>query len=239
MKTKSNRRGRRQRGYRGLLWVLAAGLLLFGLIAQQNILLGTSSRHALLMDARTGQVLARKRSGEEAAPASLTKMMTVLLATEALPDPVKENRSNCPFLTENHCAIHDAEPLVCALYPLAQEISREGQVSYFLQPTGCGGQVIEARVQDYLSRYDVPAREALDVRWALTCMELEDEVERLEAVLSPVLLRRAQAKLWQALYYHYDYAQPWLPQLEANLHGLKADWAKLTAYQQKQNMQSK
>ena len=38
------------------------------------------------MDARTGQVLARKRSGEEAAPASLTKMMTVLLATEALPD---------------------------------------------------------------------------------------------------------------------------------------------------------
>ena len=86
MKTKSNRRGRRQRGYRGLLWVLAAGLLLFGLIAQQNILLGTSSRHALLMDARTGQVLARKRSDEEAAPASLTKMMTVLLATEALPD---------------------------------------------------------------------------------------------------------------------------------------------------------
>ena len=86
MKTKSNRRGRRQRGYRGLLWVLAAGLLLFGLIAQQNILLGTSSRHALLMDARTGQVLARKRSGAEAAPASLTKMMTVLLATEALPD---------------------------------------------------------------------------------------------------------------------------------------------------------
>lgn len=86
MKRKSNRRGRRQRGYRGLLWVLAAGLLLFGLIAQQNILLGTSSRHALLMDARTGQVLARKRSGEEAAPASLTKMMTVLLATEALPD---------------------------------------------------------------------------------------------------------------------------------------------------------
>ena len=85
MKTKSNRRGRRQRGYRGLLWVLAAGLLLFGLIAQQNILLGTSSRHALLMDARTGQVLARKRSGEEAAPASLTKMMTVLLAAEAKP----------------------------------------------------------------------------------------------------------------------------------------------------------
>ena len=80
--------------------------------------------------------------------------------------PVKENRNNCPFLTGDHCAIHDAEPLVCALYPLAQEISRKGQVSYFLQPTGCGGQVIEARVEDHLARYDVPAREQTDVRWA-------------------------------------------------------------------------
>ena len=48
--------------------------------------------------------------------------------------PVKEERGNCPFLTGNHCAIHDAEPLVCALYPLAQEITKDGQVSYFLQP---------------------------------------------------------------------------------------------------------
>lgn len=60
--------------------------------------------------------------------------------------PLKEERGNCPFLTGNHCAIHDAEPLVCALYPLAQEITKEGQVSYFLQPTQCGGQVIAARV---------------------------------------------------------------------------------------------
>ena len=95
--------------------------------------------------------------------------------------PVKEERGNCPFLTGNHCAIHDAEPLVCALYPLAQEITKEGQVSYFLQPTQCGGQVIAARVGDYLARYDVPAREATDVRWAQVCMELEDTVERLAA----------------------------------------------------------
>ena len=80
--------------------------------------------------------------------------------------PLKEERGNCPFLTGNHCAIHDAEPLVCALYPLAQEITKDGQVSYFLQPTQCGGQVIAARVGDYLARYDVPAREATDVRWA-------------------------------------------------------------------------
>ena len=153
--------------------------------------------------------------------------------------PVKENRNNCPFLTENHCAIHEAEPLVCALYPLAQEISRAGEVHYFLQPTGCGGQVIEAKVQDYLARYDVPAREAIDVRWAQTCMALEDTVEQLEAVLSPVLVRRMQAKLWQALYFGYDYAQDYLPQLEVNLQTLDMELHKLTEYQKKRNNSSK
>lgn len=153
--------------------------------------------------------------------------------------PVKENRNNCPFLTGNHCAIHDAEPLVCALYPLAQEISREGQVSYFLQPTGCGGQVIEARVEDYLARYAVPAREQTDVRWAQTCMELEDVVEQAEAQLSPVLVRRMQAKLWQALYFGYDPAQPFLPQLERNLKWFRGEMGKLTDYQKKRGKESK
>ena len=153
--------------------------------------------------------------------------------------PVKENRNTCPFLTGNHCAIHDAEPLVCALYPLAQEISREGQVSYFLQPTGCGGQVIEARVEDYLARYAVPAREQTDVRWAQTCMELEDVVEQAEAQLSPVLVRRMQAKLWQALYFGYDPAQPFLPQLERNLKWFRGEMGKLTDYQKKRGKASK
>lgn len=52
---------------------------------------------------------------------------------------MKENRNNCPFLTENHCAIHEAEPLVCALYPLAQEISRAGEVHYFCSPPAAAG----------------------------------------------------------------------------------------------------
>lgn len=146
--------------------------------------------------------------------------------------PVRENRNNCPFLTENHCAIHDAEPLVCALYPLAQEISREGEVAYFLQPTSCGGQKIEARVEDYLLRYDVPARERTDARWAVACMELEDTVEMLEGQLGPVLMRRAQDKLWQALYYRYTPEKAFLPQFEENLHWLSEELEKLRRFQQ-------
>lgn len=69
-----------------LLCLLAAALLFLVLALQQNVLLDTSSRHALLMDAQTGQILAKKRANEEVPPASLTKIMTVLLAIEAEQD---------------------------------------------------------------------------------------------------------------------------------------------------------
>ena len=150
--------------------------------------------------------------------------------------PVREEGNNCPFLTDSHCAIHDVEPLVCALYPLAQEITKEGRVSYFLQPTSCGGQVISAKVEDYLAQYDVPARETADVRWAQVCMALEDRVEALEAVFEPVFVRRMQQKLWQALYYRYDFAAPFLPQFEENLRGLDAELEKLSALQGRRNV---
>ena len=81
---KSHRR--RAHGRRILLCLLAVALLFVVLALRQNILLDTTSRHALLMDAQTGQVLAQKRANEKVAPASLTKMMTVLLAIEAQPD---------------------------------------------------------------------------------------------------------------------------------------------------------
>lgn len=95
-----------------------------------------------------------------------------------------------------------------------------------MQPTGCGGRVIEAKVEDYLARYDVPAREKTDVRWAQTCMDLEDVVEPLDAALEPPLRRRMQAKLWQTLYFKFDYEKEFLPQLEENLVWLGAELQK-------------
>ena len=92
--------------------------------------------------------------------------------------------------------------------------------------------MFSAKVEDYLARYDVPARAAVDVCWAQTCMTLEDTVEELNTILSPVLARRLEAKLWQALYYDYEFAQPFLPQLERNLRWLEGECAKLRGYQE-------
>ena len=72
------------------LCILAALLVLLVLFLRQNVLLDTASRHAILLDAQSGQVLAQKRADERTAPASLTKMMTVLLAIEGEPDLDKQ-----------------------------------------------------------------------------------------------------------------------------------------------------
>lgn len=146
--------------------------------------------------------------------------------------PVKEEQNNCPFLTGSRCAVHEARPLVCALYPLGQEISPAGEVRYYFQATQCGGQVYQATLQDYLAGQGIAEREPLDVLWAQSCMKLEQEAEIWEKVLHPVVLRRLQAKIWDALYYRYDLARPWEEQLEENLRWLSAERHRLEKMQE-------
>ncbi len=81
---KHNRNRVRRRYMR--LCLLAVILILLTLLLHQNILLGTASKYEILVNVQTGQVLAKRRANEETAPASLTKIMTVLLAVEAEPE---------------------------------------------------------------------------------------------------------------------------------------------------------
>ena len=112
-----------KRFHRRFRWlcILAALLVLLVLFLRQNVLLDTTSKHAILLDAQSGQILAQKRADERAAPASLTKMMTILLAIEAEPDLDKqvtlpdgifpalqtENASMAGFVPEETVTVQD------------------------------------------------------------------------------------------------------------------------------------
>ena len=146
--------------------------------------------------------------------------------------PVKAEGNNCPFLAGGRCAVHEARPLACALYPLGQEISRAGEVRYYFQNTGCGGSPCEATLADYLAGQGVLAREKSDVLWATSCMDLEEEAPGWEGAMGPVVLRRFQAKLADALYYRYDTARPWSEQFLENLAWLAGQRARLEEMQQ-------
>ena len=144
--------------------------------------------------------------------------------------PLTGEKNNCPFLHSSRCAIHDAEPLVCALYPLGQQIELDGTVSYFAQEIDCGGEVHRAKVADYLACYDIRAREPLDVQWAFTCIRLSKEMKRLEEYLSPAGMKLLSLKIYRALYLAYDWQKPYAEQFEANV---KAITAEIEACQQK------
>ncbi len=136
--------------------------------------------------------------------------------------PRDAHGGDCPFLYENRCAIHDVEPLVCALYPLGQEISLDGTVSYFAQTVHCGGTVYEAKLGDFLQRYDIAAREAFDVQWAFACIRLAKQMQALsraveEGRCTKAQLRAAHKQVFEALYTNYDCAQAYAPQFDANL----------------------
>ncbi len=141
--------------------------------------------------------------------------------------PLKNEKNNCPFLYKSRCAIHDAKPLVCALYPLGQQIDTDGTISYFMQPTDCGGQVIRAKVTDYLALYKIEQREPLDIDWALTCMELAERVQALEQKADPIQIKLLGRKIYRALYLDYNWEQDFAPQFAANKKALFAVLAEL------------
>ena len=88
MKTSPRRRKHRRRAFRRLFWllVLALATLLLLLWPRRVTLDGLNSPHAILLRADSGEVLAEKDADSTIYPASMTKMMTVLLAIEANPD---------------------------------------------------------------------------------------------------------------------------------------------------------
>lgn len=134
--------------------------------------------------------------------------------------PLKNEKNNCPFLYKSQCAIHDAKPLVCALYPLGQQIDPDGTITYFMQPTDCGGQVIRAKVTDYLALYQIERREALDVQWAQTCTRLSEQCIRWSKQATPAQMKMIQQKIYRALYLDYDWNQPYAEQFTVNCQTL-------------------
>lgn len=81
-----HRKHRRRKKFWEKITLLLLVLLFAALWTNQHILVGTSSRNIMLMEAQSGKVIAQRKAKMPCDPASLTKMMTVLLAVEALPD---------------------------------------------------------------------------------------------------------------------------------------------------------
>ena len=137
--------------------------------------------------------------------------------------PVAEERYNCPFLVHGRCSIHEAAPLACALYPLAQQIDTDtGAVCYFLQSADCGDRTVQNRCEEYLQANGVFAREPVDVAWATQCTRLSLRVQQLAPMLPAAQLKFLQQRMFQELYLSPEREQPYLPQFTAAVQRVDA-----------------
>ncbi|SFJ28791.1 D-alanyl-D-alanine carboxypeptidase (penicillin-binding protein 5/6) [Thermoflavimicrobium dichotomicum] len=67
-----------------VVWFVAFALCPFHVFAEPGVELAAQARSAVLMDALSGKILFEKNSHEKLPPASITKVMTMLLIMEAL-----------------------------------------------------------------------------------------------------------------------------------------------------------
>ena len=127
---------------------------------------------------------------------------------------------SCSFLKKGKCAIHEAKPLACALFPLGRvaflnDVTGEQEFHYYLEEFDCAAQRdTEVRVQDWLDRFDIETYDEcvrLYKRLGGVCSRLMHEAETVEQ----------KQEMFQTafflMYVKYDRNQPLQPQIEQNL----------------------
>ena len=141
--------------------------------------------------------------------------------------PRQDAGGNCPFLHQDRCSVHEARPLVCALYPLGQTIEEDGRVWYFCQDESCGLHEGTGSLGDFLKHSGILEREQQDVEWAWLNLDLSRRVRRAAPRVQRIRLKLAQRKICHALYLDYDPSRPYAPQLQENLARLRSALARL------------
>ncbi len=140
-----------------------------------------------------------------------------LPAFRLTPDP---KTGDCRFFEGSACAIHEARPLACALYPLGQCIDPDtGAVSYHAQLPLCGMRPEGRTLQQYLEDSAVLERAGADARWAVVCTQISERLHTAGGRAHPHFAAAAR-RIQKALYLAYDLGDEFYPQFQRNVEEL-------------------
>lgn len=129
------------------------------------------------------------------------------------PDP---KTGNCRFFEGSACAIHEARPLACALYPLSQSIDPvTARTEYHAQLPLCGACADGRTLQDYLEDSAILNRAGIDARWAVVCTQISEQLLAAGGTTHPHFMT-AVRRVARALYWDYDLGDEFYPQFQQN-----------------------
>lgn len=133
------------------------------------------------------------------------------------PDP---QTGHCRFFEGNACTIHEARPLACALYPLGQTIDPvTARVEYHAQLPLCGICAEGRSLRQYLEDSGVEERTGIDLRWAVVCTQISDQLLAAGGREHP-RFAAATRRIRKALYLGYDLGDEFYPQFQKNIAAL-------------------
>lgn len=134
----------------------------------------------------------------------------------------------CPFLKNRKCAVHNAKPGVCAMFPVGRYISvdpkdyrkngvKNCQTQYLLQPISCGDKSETHTIREWLGDFDIALEDQAFVRWNQIIARVGTILGKAEKMVSKKIMCMAWDAVFKLLYLNYRTDQEFLPQFEKNV----------------------
>jgi len=144
---------------------------------------------------------------------------------------------SCPFLRDKRCIVHNAKPVVCALFPLGRATTMENtdngveipvniRPRYFIQPAPCGTPDQTHTVRSWLEQFGLPVVDDFYALWTESITTIGEFIHGMEA---KKLSNDTMELFWNAallgLYINYDVSKELVPQFRENTAKLMSVFA--------------
>lgn len=121
----------------------------------------------------------------------------------------------CPFLRKGICSVHQAKPVVCALFPLGRVTAPNGDMLYFSQPVNCSAEKIKVKVKDWIELFNLKETEETAKLWGQVVIKLS--MGKRKYKLSPEEEKIVNDMIFSLLYLSYDLEKEFLPQFRKSI----------------------
>lgn len=142
----------------------------------------------------------------------------------------------CPFLVRNKCRIHEAKPVVCAMFPLGRghrfdlETGKPyPEILYILDKPHCGDGSETHTVREWLGSFHIPVDDPFYLEWSEALVFFAEAMRKLEKVHPTATAIVIRPAVYEHLYLAYNTREDFLPQFQENLKKTKEFFQALLA----------
>ena len=133
----------------------------------------------------------------------------------------------CPLLKDRKCSIHDAKPMVCAMFPIgrafkldpskpgAEQISTKN-IQFIFNGAHCGN-AEEHTVREWFDSFGIPIEDDFFVEWQKAISEIGEITQYAEKkAKNPDILDVIYTIIYGLMYAEYDTTRDFMPQFMRN-----------------------